>query len=256
MRQVLTCCIVLISVLSWPWSTTQAQCPGSCPERRTISVTATGLATADADLAIVRVGYKLYGEDAKSAYAGASKASNDIMQALIAAGVAKTSIESSSQILQHTQPYELQQVPIGSEERLRRQFTVAQSWVIRVRPDDASKVLNTAINAGANESGWIQWIIQNPSVLEAQASAKALADARMIAGQMAQKLDVHLGHLVSANENQNGGFGNGPINGAIGGVMGGIGSGTGMGQGASQPLAINSRRVDFNVTVFAVFAIE
>ena len=230
-----------------------AQCNQNCPERRTITVTATGTAIADADLAIVRVGYKLYGMDAKSAYATASDTSNAIMQALTGSGVPKSSIESSSQVLQHTPPYELQQMQTGSEDRVRRQFTVAQSWTIRIKPDEASKALNMAINAGANESGWIEWVVENPSALEAQASAKALANARMIAEQTVQRSDVHLSHLVSATENQSPMM-NRPINGAIGGVMGGIGVGNGM--GSDTPLAINSRRVEYDISMYVVFAVE
>jgi uncharacterized protein YggE len=229
MRKIVICFAAALFSLFVPCSRASAQCAQNCPERRTISVTAAGSATADADVAIVRVGYKIYGPDAKSADASASETSHAIMQALNASGIPKASIESSSQALQHTQPFELQQVPMGAEERLRRQFTVAQSWAIRVKPDDASKALDTAINAGANESGWIQWIVQNPNQLEAQASAKALVDARTIAEQMAQKSDVHLGHLVSANENQHDGIMGDPINGAIGGIGSGFGNSMGMG---------------------------
>jgi uncharacterized protein len=231
-----------------------AQCNQNCPERRTITVTATGTEIGDADLAIVRVGYKLYGPDAKSAYATASDTSNAIMQALTGSGTPRSAIESSSQVLQHTPSYELQQMQMGSEDRIRRQFTVAQSWTIRVKPDEASRALNMAINAGANESGWIEWTVANPSALEAQASAKALANARLIAEQTVQKTDVHLGHLVSATENESP-MVNRPINGAIGGIMGGIGMGQGMGSG-TPPLAITSRRVEYDIPMYVVFAVE
>ena len=253
MRRVNRFLLLILSVSMFS-ATVLAQCNQNCPERRTITVTATGTAIADADLAIVRVGYKLYGMDAKSAYATASDTSNAIMQALTASGIAKSAIESSSQILQHTPPYELQQIPMGSEDRVRRQFTVTQSWTIRVKPDEAGKALNTAINAGANESGWIEWTVENPSALEAQASAKALANARMIAEQTVQKTDVHLGHLGSATENQSPMM-NRPFNGAIGGIMGGIGMSQGMGSG-TPPLAINSRRVEDDISIYAVFAVE
>ena len=236
-------------------SAARTQCLENCPERRTISVTATATVTADADLAIVRVGYRLYGPDAKAAYESASQTSNAVMQALNDSGVPRSEIESSSQVLQRAQPYELQQIPMGSEERLRRQFTVIQNWTVRVKPDEAGQVLNTAINAGANESGWIEWTVQNRNLLQAQASANALANARVISQQMAEKLNVHLGHLVSANENQQGGR---YVNGAPAGLLAGIGVGMGSGMGipaGTQPLAINSRRVECNVTTYAVFAI-
>lgn len=225
-----------------------AQCQ-SCPERRSISVNASGTASAAAELAIVHVGYKLYGPDAKSVYSSASDTSNAIMQALTESGVAKSAIESTSQLIQHATPYEIQELPMGSEERARRKFTVTQSWTVKVKPDDAAKVLNTAINAGANESGWIEWTLDNPSVLQARAAAKALANARAIAEQMVQGTDVHLGHLVSVTENQQPRVMGGPMDSLAFNGMAMVGNG-------NEPLAINSREIECTVTLYAVFAIE
>ena len=250
--------ISLAGLGSIAWTQGSQNCTGTtCPERRTISVAGTGQVTADADLAVVHVGYKLFAPDAKSAYDSALDTSNAVVQALTASGIPKTAIESTSQVLQHTQPYDLAPFPMKDEERQRRQFTVTQGWIIRVAPDQASSTLNTAVNAGANESGWIQWIVNNPSDLIAQASAKAVANARMIAEQIAEKSNVHLGQLESVSQNQ------GP---APYGVSG-SGSSSGFGVGAvfamagpmqpgGQQLAINSRRVEFTVTLYAVYAIE
>jgi hypothetical protein len=240
------------------WAQCNTSCNQSCPERRTISVTGTAHVSADADLAVVRVGYKLFGQDAKSAYASGAEVSNAIMQALIALGLPKTAIESTSQVLQPTQGYDLQQFPIHDVERERRQFTVTQSWTIRVKPDDASNTLNSAIQAGANESGWVQWVVEDPSALQAKASSEAIANARKIAEEIAAKSGVRLGHLVSANENQGPAYG-GPVGIAGGGIFG-MGDAVMMAgspsPGANQQLAINSRRVEFRANVVAVFAIE
>ncbi len=232
-----------------------AQCNQNCPEKRAISVTGTGVVTADADLAIVRVGYKLYGPDAKAAYASAVGSSNAIMQALIASGIAKDTIESTSQVLQHTPVYELRQL-LSSADRVQREFTVTQSWVIRVKPDNASRALNTAVDAGANESGWIEWVIHDPGSVQARAAASAVADARTTAEAVAQKSGVRLGHLVSASENQG-------TPAAYAGPLATNAGGYGFGAGAmdaiqfgNQQLAISSRRVEFIVSVFAEFAIE
>ena len=194
----IACSILLVSVLSgFPYAAL-AQC-NTCPDKRIISVNGTGRTTADADLAIVRVGYKLYGADAKGVYATATDASNAIMNALTHSGIPKSAIESTSQVLQHTQIYEYQQYPVNSDEWRNRQFTAIQSWIIRVKPDDAAGALNTAINAGANESGWIEWIVQDPGPLQAEASANAVAQARALAEQIAQKSNVHLGQVVSVH---------------------------------------------------------
>jgi uncharacterized protein YggE len=153
-------------------------------------------------------------------------------------------------VLQRTPLYEIQQIPNNNLDWIRRQFTVVQGWTVKVKPDDAARTLNTAINAGANESGWIEWSVQNENLLKAQASAKALESARGIAREMAEKLNVHLGRLVSANANEN------PyIMGTAGvAVAGALFSGSNQ-AGISQ-LAINSRRVEMKVTMSAVFDIE
>jgi hypothetical protein len=238
--------LVVLSFLVLLCSAAWSQCTPNCVDRRTISVNASATATADADLAIVRVGYRLYGPDARTVYASASETSNAIMQALTGSGVPKSAIESTSQVLQHTPPYEIQQIQDGAE-RARREFTVVQGWVIRTKPEDAPKMLNTAINAGANESGWIEWVAEKQNLLEAQASAAALANARVIAEQMAQKLNVRLGQLVSAIENQQ----QPSVNG-----HGPVASAGALGQSGTQPLAINSRRVECDITMSAIFAIE
>ena len=126
------------------------------------------------------------------------------MNALTAAGIPKASIESTSQVLQHTPPYELQQFPNQrNEKQLKdRQFTVTQNWTIRVKPDQAAAALDTAVGAGANESGWIQWIVEDPSAQQAKASAEAIANARKIAEEIAAKSVYDSGNLVSVNENQ------------------------------------------------------
>lgn len=246
--------IFVIALSCGATASSAAQC-NTCPDKRIISVTGTGRVTADADLAIVRVGYKLYGADAKAVYATATDTSNAIMNALTRSGVSKSAIESTSQILQHTPQYEYQQYPSNSDEWRNRQFTAMQSWIIRVKPDDAANALNTAINAGANESGWIEWVVQSPGTLQAEASAKAVAEARNLAEQIAQKSSVHLGQLVSVTQNQQPYSYNGPLGGPV--FAGGMGSGIIGGiQYGNQQLAINSRRVEFTVSVYAVFAIE
>jgi hypothetical protein len=81
------------------------------------------------------------------------------------------------------------------------------------------------------------------------------ADADLAIVRVGYKLYGAVGHVVSVGENQGQSFYSGPIAGAIGGM----GMGTGIAdrlQFGNEQLAINSRRVEFSVTVFAVFAIE
>jgi len=151
-------------------------------------------------------------------------------------------------VVQHTQQYELQQYPFNSSERAQREFTVVQSWTIRVKPDQAGKALNAAITAGANESGWIEWLAENPGPMQLEASAKAVADARREAERIAQVSGVRLGRVVSVTQNQ------GPV--AADRFNGGAIAGISDGQGVNQQLAINSRRIEYQSLVYVVFSIE
>lgn len=214
-----------------------------CPARRTISVSGSATVSVDADLAIVHVGYKLYAADANSAYANATQTSNAIMTALTGLGIPRTDIESTEQSLDRTSLFELQQNPAN---RAQREFNVSQSWIVRVAPDRAAKVLAAAITAGANQSGSIEWTVRDTAALQAQAAGKAIQNAHAIAEKIAANSGVKLGSLFSASE----GGESGPISPRPMMMMA-------MAKGTQPPaLAINARKVQVSSTVSAVYEIE
>src|SRR5271156_2475200 len=164
---------------------------------RTIAVTATDKATVDAEVATVHIGFQIYAADSKSAYALGSKTSNAIADALKKSGVAASAIQSESQSVAPVQPFELQNLP--ESEKAQRQFQVSQSWSVKTSAKNASAVLDTAVQAGANQSGQIDWDVADPDALEAQAAESALKRAHAIADQMAKGLGTSLGSLVYAS---------------------------------------------------------
>jgi uncharacterized protein YggE len=215
-------------------------------DNRTIAVTASETATADADTAIVHIGFQAFGPDEKSAYANGSRISNAIAKALADAGVPKKDIESQQQNLTHVQPYETQNLP--ADQRAQRQFTVTQTWDVKTKADDAAKILNVAVNAGANQSGNIDWSVADENALEAQAAAKALARARAIAEQMASGLGAKLGWLIFAsNEAPTRPITPLPRMAPMMAMKA---------EATTPPLAINPRKVTSSATVYAVFAID
>ena len=211
-------------------------------DNRTIAVTATDNATADADMATVQIGFVAYGADHQSAYAEGSRVSNAITKALMDAGVKKDAIESADQSIQPVQQYEAKNVPADAH------FRVTQSWSVKSNADDAAKVLDTAVKAGANQSGQISWSLKDENALEAKAAGKALTRAQAIAEQMAGGLHIKLGALIYAS-NQSPGSEVQPIR-----MMAAMGGPVLKAQ--VQPLAIYARKVEKLATVYAVFAIE
>ena len=213
---------------------------------RTIDVTATDSATAMADTALVHIGYQVYGPDSDTAYAHASQVSNAISKTLSNAGVAKGDMESDEQNIAETQPYELEKLP--PTEQTKRKFRVQQSWTVKTKAKDAAKILNFAINAGANQSGQIDWAMADDKALEAQAAGNALVRARAIAEQMASGLGVKLGDLVYASnvaEQRN------ILPEPVGRMQMSMAAAP-----ATKPLSISPRKVSKSATVTAIFAIE
>ena len=213
---------------------------------RTIAVTATDKATADAQVATVHIGFQVYAADSQAAYALGSKTSNAIMAAIRKTGVEDGAIQSEAQSVAPVQPYEIQNLPEG--QKAQRQFQVTQSWSVKTSAKSAASLLDTAVQAGANQSGQIDWDVADPDGLEAQAAESALKRARAIAAQMAKGLGTTLGPLVYAsNEVPERPV---PVMMAKGAML------QRNAAPAPEPLAISAQKVTRSATVYAVFSIE
>jgi uncharacterized protein len=213
-------------------------------DNRTITVTASDSASQLADQAVVHIGYQAYGEDETAAYAEGSKRSNAITGALAAAKVSAESIESEDQQLQPLNDYELKNQPPALHGM---KFRITQSWSVRTTPEEAAKVLDIAVKAGANQSGSIGWEMKDDSLLEAAAASKALAKAQAVAARMGEGLHVKIGPLLYAS-NQAQEVAARPM------MMRAMAAPPA--DKKTMPLSISARRVERSATVFAIFAIE
>lgn len=224
----------------------------ACPAVRTITVTGHATATAEADLALIHVGYQAFGPDEQSAYSAAADRSAAVIKALADVGVANQDIESTGQALTRTQSYELQQYPMDSEARINHKFTVVQGWIVHAKPDSSAKILNAAIRAGANYSGWIEWKMKDESQLETQAMAAAADNAWALADLLAQKMKVHITHLEHINQLQGmmNPWGNGQLD-----AMQGMATFRVVTPDNRQ-LEIRSRKIEVEANVQTTFAIE
>ncbi len=212
-------------------------------DNRSITVSATDTAFAMADQAVVNIGYQAYGEDEQTAYAEGSRRSNAITDALAAAHVPADTIESQDQSLQPLNEYELKNMPTSLKNV---KFRITQSWTVRTTPNDAAHILDVAVKAGANQSGSIGWEMKDPSLLEAAASAKALAHAQAIAARMAEGLHIKVGSLLYASNQPQ----------EIVRPMPMIAMAARAKTADTKQLSISARRVERSSTVFAIFAIE
>jgi len=210
-------------------------------DNRTISVSASDHAEAEPDIAEIHIGFTAYGAALPAAYKSASNTSNGIVKALLDAGAQKSEIQSQSQRVWRLSDYE-----IKTQKGMK--FGVQQSWTVSVAPKDAALILDAAIQAGANQSGDIDWRMKNSVTLDDEAISRATARARSMAAELAKGLNVTLGKPIYAT------------NTVSASVIGPRFMANAMAKTSDSnqpaPLAIEAQRVESTATVQIIYAIE
>ncbi|MFZ0637505.1 MAG: SIMPL domain-containing protein [Candidatus Acidiferrales bacterium] len=166
-------------------------------DNKTIEVTVTDSADAVADFAQLGIGYFNFAQSHDAAYEENVRVSNQILHALLEAGVPKKDIATNSLTLSRTAEEDLKGVP--ADQRKDREFTARQSWEVRISTADASKVVDIAVAAGANDLSDPSWELADPSGLENKAYVSALMEAHDLAAKMAQALGAKVGALLYAS---------------------------------------------------------
>lgn len=205
------------------------------PQNRTLTVTAEDEISVDPDVAILHIGFQTLPSDAKQAYAAGAKTSNDIVNALKQAGIAESAIHSEWQQLEsvYDKPHK---------------FTLVEQWTVKTTPQRAAEILDVAVSAGANNSGDIDWTVENEQALADKALQGAAERARAQAAVLAKGMGVTLGKLIYAsNELATPVFAVRPL---------ARFAATEAKTAAGPPLAIEPRKVTRSARVYAVFAIE
>jgi uncharacterized protein YggE len=201
---------------------------------RTLTVSATDSVSVEPDLAILHIGFDTPPEDAKSAYADGSRASNAIIGGIKQAGIPETSIRSVSQFVDR------------DYANKQHKFVLHQQWTVKVSPERAAEILDVAVTAGATDSGQIDWTVKDEKALEAEALDKAAARARSDAEVLAKGMGVRLGSLIYVSNQISAPSFPRPM------PMMAMKAGP----AAPQPLSIEPHQVSREATVYAVFAIE
>jgi uncharacterized protein YggE len=210
-------------------------------DNRTLSVSASDHAEADPEIAEIHIGFTTYGATLPGAYKSASDTSNGIVKAMLDAGAQKSDIQSRSQSVSRLQDYEM-------KTQKGMKFSVQQSWTVSVAPKDAALILDAAIQAGANQSGDINWRMKNSVALDGEAIRRATERARAMADQLAKSMGVVLGKPIYATNTVSAGIiGPRPM----------MNSMMRTAEAApTAPLAIEAQRVESNATVQIIYAIE
>ena len=168
------------------------------PAERGIVVTGTGRVMARPDTGIIDVGAEARAPRLADATAQVERTMRDVIARVKALGVSdadvRTSVYAIDPIAEPRQPGDTSGVRIVG-------YRVTNVVQVRARAvDRLGAVADAAVGAGANVVRNIQFTIDDPSRVEADARAQAMRDAAAKAAQVATAAGVKLGRLLSATE--------------------------------------------------------
>ena len=164
---------------------------------RMISVRGTGRVAVKPDTAVVRLGAEMRAPTVAEATADVARRSSTVIDRVKSLGVAERDIA--------TVAYSIEPVtaPRRTEEDPTRIVAYRVVNVVQVKIRDlgaVGRILDGALTAGANTIFGLQFTLDDPSRVEAEARALAVKAAASTAQQLAAAAGVRLGELASLTE--------------------------------------------------------
>lgn len=203
---------------------------------RTITVAGFGKINGSNDIAVTTMGYSNTDKDVAKAQAENKKVMDQIFAELKKMGVGDKDLQSNYSIYP-----DYNYTPDRGQEL--KGYRVSNSLTIKIRDlNKISEVLSLAGKYGATEVSGLNFTIDEPENLKSQARDKALLDAKVKAGHLANVLGLRLGGVITYNEYEGGGDFYQPqlmLKDSIGG----------MGGAAPAAISAGSKDVSMNVNV-------
>lgn len=195
-----------------------------------VTVVGQGEATGKPDIAHTSLGVEVTAATVDEAMTQANKQMSAIMDALKKAGIAENDMQTANFSIQIERPYtpeppppmplaEVAPAPApagkGGKGALSApaaapaapppppaiKYRVSNTIDVKIRDiSKTSKVIQAAVDAGANNVWNVSFGIDSPKALEAQAREKAVADAKARASALAALEDAELGEVIRVSE--------------------------------------------------------
>lgn len=168
----------------------------------TISVSGEGKVSAVPDLAVVNIGVLSQGSSAVDVKNQNNEKVNKVIAYIKEQGIEEKDITTTQFSFYPTQDYNNGTPKITG-------YQGNQSVTVKVRGVDKSqtvleKILDGAVNNGANQINGVNFTLEKPTDLQNQARKLAIADAKAKAQELASEAGLKLGKVVSVSENSGG----------------------------------------------------
>jgi len=216
-----------------------------------ITVSGDGKIYVKPDVALISVGVTTTGATVADVAKSNTEKMNSVLEAIKKLGVDEKDIQTTNYSL--TPNYEIQpqpliysySYPVRSNNNIIG-YTLEQNAQIKIRDfTKISDILSQTTAKGANLVGSLQFSIDNPEQYREQARAKAIAQAKSNAQNLAKESGIKLGKLINVYENYY------PVyNGAVKGMGGGD-----MSESAPVP-TIEPGQQEIDVTINLTYRVE
>jgi uncharacterized protein YggE len=157
---------------------------------RTLSVNGTGQAFLSPDIAYIYIGVHTEEDTAAEAVTTNTSETQNVIEALKAAGVDAKDIRTTNFSIWPNQQYSPDGQPTGTR------YAVDNSVFVTVRKlDDLGDLLDSAVSAGANSINSIQFDVADKTEALKQAREEAVKDAKVQAQELADAAGMNLGDI-------------------------------------------------------------
>jgi len=217
-------------------------CGPSTGGEHTLNVTGSGTVYLTPDIAYINIGVHTEETDLAQSVARNNAQTQAVVDALRANGVDGKDIQTSNFSVWS---YQTSDPATGMPNGMK--YTVDNSVTVTVR--DLAKLgdlLNTVVNAGANNINGISFDMSDKSAALAEARTKAMANADALAKELAATANVSLGSIVNISYTE------------ISSPYYGYGYGMGGGGGAAEsvPAPINPGQLQITASVNVTYGIK
>lgn len=168
---------------------------------RTVTITGSGKVYLAPDVAYVTIGVHSEGQSAAEAVAAKNTQAQDVTDALLAKGIAKKDIRTTTFSIYSQQEYDANGNPTGKVK-----YIVDNSVFVTVRYiPKLGDVLDAALKAGANTISGIQFDVEDKTAALSEARKAAVNNARVKADELAEALGVSVGEVQTISESTSAG---------------------------------------------------
>ncbi|GAB6860695.1 SIMPL domain-containing protein [Haloplanus litoreus] len=186
MKRLLPAALVLVVLLAGCVGPLQTGTDGErAGDGSTIAVSATGTASAEADLAVVSLGVEVTAESANAAREGVARGVNGVRSALADADIPDASVTTTAFGIAPVYDYH-------DGERELRGYRAVQSLAVETEPARAGEIVDLAVGAGATNVDGVRFTLSDERRAELRATAldRAMGAARTDADGIASAADL------------------------------------------------------------------